>query len=409
MLLEEQIKSEQERRSAEREAKIEAAKLLGNLQECLCCYSADCLPDDMIPCKAGHLYCRDCISRGTSVAIGDGKTVIECLGHCQEEIGWQELQKVVAPNVLSKLLQRRQAEEVGAADLDNLVTCPFCPYVTIMDNENDKVLICRNPDCGRESCRLCKEPNHVPLRCDEIEKADEETERKRIEEQLSEAMMRECYKCKVKYFKEEGCNKMACPRPGCGAMMCYLCKQPVRDYTHFYGQGGEPTNTRTCPLWTDNKKLHEQEVANAAAKAKEELQKKNIQLKHDPTAGVALPAGGKVKDKVVKRPNARGGRGQRGAGNPGPRPQAPVPQPRHHAPVPPPPGARAVPHHPPRIQDVPYPPGPWWPYHPHNPQLQPQPNNPPQPQFLNPDPGALARFMFPNRNPNNNNQNPNPK
>ena len=70
---------------------------------------------------------------------------------------FQELQKVVAPNVLSKLLQRWQAEEVKAANLgDNLVSCPFCPYVTIMDNPDDKVLVCRNPDCGRDSCRLCQ-------------------------------------------------------------------------------------------------------------------------------------------------------------------------------------------------------------------------------------------------------------
>lgn len=151
--LEEEIKKEKDRRANERQIKIEEAKQLGLLQECLCCYSDDCLPEDMISCKGGHVYCRDCIARGTDVAIGDGKTVIECLGHCKEEIGWQELQKVVAPNVLSKLLQRRQAEEVGAAEMENMVSCPFCPYVTIMDNPDDKVLVCRNPECGRDSCR----------------------------------------------------------------------------------------------------------------------------------------------------------------------------------------------------------------------------------------------------------------
>jgi hypothetical protein len=125
-----------------------------------------------------------------------------------------------------------------------------------------------------------------------VEKKDEETARKRIEEQLSEAMIRECWKCRTKYFKEEGCNKMTCPKPGCGAKMCYLCKQPVKDYTHFYGQGGAPTASKTCPLWTDNKRLHEQEVANAAAKAKEEMAAQNphLTLKHDPTKGIAMPA-----------------------------------------------------------------------------------------------------------------------
>ena len=134
----------------------------------------------------------------------------------------------------------------------------------------------------------------MPLRCNEVEKQDQEEERKKIEERLSEAMMRECWKCKVKYFKEEGCNKMTCPRAGCGAKMCYLCKAQVTDYTHFYGQGGAPDKKRTCPLWTDNKKLHEQEVAKEAAKAKEELKRKNIHLVHDPTAGLAAPADGGV-------------------------------------------------------------------------------------------------------------------
>ena len=70
------------------------------------------------------------------------------------------------------------------------------PYCTVMENPEDKVLICRNPDCGRESCRLCKESNHVPLRCDEVEKT--EGTRKEIEEKLTEAMIRECWKCNKK-------------------------------------------------------------------------------------------------------------------------------------------------------------------------------------------------------------------
>ena len=37
----------------------------------------------------------------------------------------------------------------------------------------------------------------------------------------------------MQFFKEEVCNKMAC---SCGALMCYLCKKPVEDYTHFYEQ-----------------------------------------------------------------------------------------------------------------------------------------------------------------------------
>ena len=92
----------------------------------------------------------------------------------------------------SKLLQRHQRQEVDRAGLEGLVDCPFCEYATVMEGEADRVLVCRNPDYGRESCRLCRETNHVPLRCDEAEKT--EGVRKEIEEKLTEAMIRQCWR-----------------------------------------------------------------------------------------------------------------------------------------------------------------------------------------------------------------------
>lgn len=46
---------------------------------------------------------------------------------------------------------------------------------------------------------------------------------------------RSCWQCKRKFIKEAGCNKMTCT---CGARMCYICRQPVTNYSHFNGQGG---------------------------------------------------------------------------------------------------------------------------------------------------------------------------
>ena len=48
----------QERRAADREAAVSAARAAGSLEECGCCYSPDCLREDMIQCKGGHCYCR---------------------------------------------------------------------------------------------------------------------------------------------------------------------------------------------------------------------------------------------------------------------------------------------------------------------------------------------------------------
>ena len=55
------------RLAAEREAKVEEARRLNLLVECSCCYSDDCLTEDMLACKGGHLYCSTCVQRGSEV------------------------------------------------------------------------------------------------------------------------------------------------------------------------------------------------------------------------------------------------------------------------------------------------------------------------------------------------------
>jgi TRIAD3 protein (E3 ubiquitin-protein ligase RNF216) len=63
------------------------------------------------------------------------------------------LQEVLPSNVFSGLLNKVQEEEVKQAGIENLVSCPFCSFATIMEDENDKVLRCQNPECLKESCR----------------------------------------------------------------------------------------------------------------------------------------------------------------------------------------------------------------------------------------------------------------
>ena len=107
---------------------------------------------------------------------------------------------------------------------------------------------------------------------------------------MTEAMIRKCYKCHKPFVKLDGCNKMTCP--DCGAQMCYLCRQPVRDYKHFFGQGGQPQPGQMCPLFSDNNTIHERDVARGALEAKSEMDKENpdVKLKHDPLASIDLNA-----------------------------------------------------------------------------------------------------------------------
>lgn len=144
-----------------------ANKETEQLVECLFC-NQDELLEDVVSCRAGHSYCRDCVRRAAAVAVKNSRTGVRCLRECDQELDWNQLNKAVDPSLFSKLLQRRQADEVIGAQHD-------------------------------------------------------------------------CWKCKNKFSKEDGCNKMTC---SCGARMCYLCKEKDVDPSHFYGQGGAPTETR---------------------------------------------------------------------------------------------------------------------------------------------------------------------
>ena len=282
--------------------KIEEAKEKGTLMECVCCYNDECLADDMLPCGGGHLFCKECVQRASEVAIGDGKLHLTCLGHCEEVFALATLQKALKANTFSKWLKRIQLAEIEKADIEGLEQCPFCPFATIMDTkpEENKLFMCQNPDCGKESCRMCKEISHIPLRCEEVEKDAEVRKRTYIENKMTEAMIRKCWKCSKPFVKLDGCNKMTCD---CGASMCYLCRQPVKDYKHFYGQGGMPQPGQNCPLWSDNSQIHESDVARGAIEAKNEMDRQNpdVKLKHDPAKDVNLAAAERPREAMVGR------------------------------------------------------------------------------------------------------------
>ena len=57
------------------------------------------------------------------------------------------------PSIFSKILERKQLEEIAAAGIEDLVACPFCNFQTIMSNPEDKVFKCLNPECMKDSCR----------------------------------------------------------------------------------------------------------------------------------------------------------------------------------------------------------------------------------------------------------------
>nr|CAI5840499.1 unnamed protein product [Callosobruchus analis] len=81
----------------------------------------------------------------------------------------------------------------------------------------------------QETCRLCKEPSHLPLRCNEVEKDEEVKARVHVENKMTDALLR-------------------------------------------------------CPLYSDMDAMHQQEVAKAAEQAKKEVNPEK--LKVDPSADI---------------------------------------------------------------------------------------------------------------------------
>ena len=70
---------------------------------------------------------------------------------------------------------------------------------------------------------------------------------------------------------------------------------------HGSPQGGEATAKRTCPLWSDNKAIHEEELAKAAEEARQKLEKDKITLDIDPLKGIAKPAAQQSKEQIREK------------------------------------------------------------------------------------------------------------
>jgi hypothetical protein len=80
------------------------------------------------------------------------------------------------------------------------------------------------PECHHHSCRLCKKSPHEPQTCKQAAEKKKTSARARAEDAMTRAVVRNCPGCGKGFVKEKGCNKMS----------CYLCRQEIADYTHFF-------------------------------------------------------------------------------------------------------------------------------------------------------------------------------
>lgn len=121
------------------------------LVECQCCYDEINL-FETIMCENDHMFCRQCVNKGTELAISNRQSFVQCFADCHDQIAPDVLKTVIAPKTYEILMKKRQEEEIAKAKLDFLETCPFCPYQMELDADV-LTFYCQNPDCMKVTCR----------------------------------------------------------------------------------------------------------------------------------------------------------------------------------------------------------------------------------------------------------------
>ncbi|KAJ6596999.1 hypothetical protein DFH09DRAFT_972809 [Mycena vulgaris] len=264
--------------------------------ECGCCFSNYPF-DKMIQCPDAHLFCSSCMTTYAETLLGAHDHKIICMDQsgCKLPFPDAQLHRFLTPKLMSLYERVKQTKEVEAAGIEGLEECPFCEYKCVIENEQEKLFRCGNEEggCAAVSCRQCKQLDHLPKSCKEMEEDKNLDGRHTIEEAMTRALMRNCPKCQKAFVKDAGCNKMTCPN--CFALSCYICRKLITGYEHFAQQPGQPAVASSskagakCALWDAVEQRHAEEVTEAAKKALEEYKQAHPEIDED-NLKVDLPA-----------------------------------------------------------------------------------------------------------------------
>ncbi|KAF3767645.1 hypothetical protein M406DRAFT_253386 [Cryphonectria parasitica EP155] len=269
----EAAEAETKRRKEQEEIdNFETAKGEGNIADCGCCYVEHAL-NRMVHCDGEelHWFCRDCARMMAETQIGLGKHTLACMSTdgCSGQFPSHQREIFLDAHSLTALDRIEQEASLRDAGIENLETCPFCPFaMEYPPLEEDKEFRCLMPECKVVSCRACRQETHIPKTCEEAALERGHSARHAIEEAMSAALIRTCNKCATPFIKENGCNKMTCTK--CRNIQCYTCSKSC-DYTHFNdtARGGR---VGQCPLFdkegTDVRHAEEVKIAEQEARMK---------------------------------------------------------------------------------------------------------------------------------------------
>ncbi len=191
-------------------------------------------------CEFGHPFCGACLEHYIDTKIGID---IVCFAgaNCDARISHAEIRRLLP---LQKWASFERRIEVSLVENFGLEACPFCPFaMEITESKEDLALFrCQAEGCRKLSCRKCRKETHWPEPCKD--------ERLSAEEKLSLTTIHQCSKCATRFVKDEGCNKMTCPK--CESLTCYQCEKDITrvGYQHFC-QHANGASVQTCSKCTN--------------------------------------------------------------------------------------------------------------------------------------------------------------
>ncbi|KAJ3530252.1 hypothetical protein NM208_g9405 [Fusarium decemcellulare] len=256
---------------------FDEAKASGMVAECECCF-AEAPLNRLIACNGEkiHLFCSDCARLNAETEIGLSRYELVCMSTegCTAGFSHSEREKFLQQHHIAALDRIEKETVLRLANIENLATCPFCPYAEEYPSiDINKEFRCQNPDCGITSCRLCNAETHLPKSCEDVSREKGIDLRREVEEAMSAALIRKCNKCGYPFIKQSGCNLMRCTQKGCNSSQCYICSKPC-NYSHFNDEtrGGKKGN---CTLFDVLEDRHDEDIKKA-----EEIAKKKVLEKH---------------------------------------------------------------------------------------------------------------------------------
>lgn len=125
------------------------------------------LPQLSATCTAGtHHFCRECVRNYIADRVGNRQYQLDCMSvdGCDATLVGSDVRKFITPNTARLLDKIQQEREIEMAGLDQLERCPFCvEYAVVIENPDERLLVCELDGCRKTSCRLCKKVSAVHL------------------------------------------------------------------------------------------------------------------------------------------------------------------------------------------------------------------------------------------------------